>query len=264
MIKSSVRFRKNGLKKRSKKSFNVSAIRSFKYLHLKSCESTQDVIQSVSSGWFLLWSDVQKAGRGTGGRQWISPEGGLYYSLAFPSDVVVHSDPLILLGAAYVWKQLLSEQFPEIADGLELKWPNDLLHDGRKLGGLLANKRGGMFYLGVGINVNNSLDDTRETLRGPPISLLELTDRTLPKEELLLSWSDRFYAGVTRDYDNIFDSSNLEEHLSTIGLDIKVRGKAGKAVGLGDNGELIANVDNNTVRVHSADDVEVITREAHR
>ncbi|MFB6345763.1 MAG: biotin--[acetyl-CoA-carboxylase] ligase [bacterium] len=237
---------------------------SIKYLHLKKCESTQELIQSIESGWFLIWSDAQGSGHGTRGREWVSPPGGLYYSLAFPTHTTTAADPMIPLGAALVWKRLLSDLFPTEATDLSLKWPNDLLHKGRKLGGFLANKHSGMFYVGVGINVNNPLDETDGDLRRPPVSLLELTGDHQDRTELLLRWSNRFQQAVSTTSREVFDADRIEEHLSTIGKSIRLENGTGQAIGLGENGELKVMVNEEALSVYSGDDVEVLNNEAGR
>lgn len=255
----SVPFPKNESKRKSKNYSERFPIRPLNYLHLKRCESTQDLIQNVESGWFLLWSDRQEAGRGTRGRQWVSPPGGLYYSLAFPSPA--DADPIVLLGAASLWKSLLSDYYPSLAGNLSLKWPNDLLHDGRKLGGFLANKRSGMFYIGVGININNPVAEADADFRWPPISLVELLEERQNRRELLLEWYNRFYDAILRTGGNAFDPGDLEAEVSTIGRSVELDRGTGTAIGLGPNGELIVDIDGGTEMVHSADDVEVLMRE---
>lgn len=99
---------------------------------------------------------TQTAGRGQWGRQWHSPPGGLYLSIA----IEPHLDPrygchLTLSAAWGVAIALRGYQIP-----VKLKWFNDLLLQGRKLGGLLAQTRirGGKIttaVIGIGINWNN-------------------------------------------------------------------------------------------------------------
>ena len=109
----------------------------------------------------LLAADEQTAGRGRQRRPWIArPRTALLFSLAVPLPELVPALPAIMpaCGAA------LADHF--IARGVEarLKWPNDLLLDGRKLGGILCelavdSDGGATLVIGVGINVLMAPDD---------------------------------------------------------------------------------------------------------
>lgn len=152
--------------------------------------------------------------------------------------------------------------YPDISDELTLKWPNDLLHGGRKLAGFLAQKQSSMFYLGVGLNVNNPLADEDESLRRPAISLTEITGQQHSRRDLLLEWSDRFKRAVSSSASDVFEIGRLEEHLSTIGAPVTLEGKTGTARGLGESGELEVLVNGTVRKIHSAEDVEVSVDEA--
>lgn len=102
----------------------------------------------------VLWSLRQTAGRGRSGRTFISPEGGLYYSmlLRFPSpdERLTAVTPLAAVAVARALRSVC---------GLEtqIKWPNDILCGGKKLCGILTESTvsGGMQIIaGIGVNVN--------------------------------------------------------------------------------------------------------------
>lgn len=98
---------------------------------------------------FAVRTDQQTAGRGRQGRSWLSPEGGLYLSLALPS---VGQDPLRAAG-------IVAEVIEQAAHlRVTLKWPNDLLVNGKKLGGILCESslqgdEWGPTIVGIGINL---------------------------------------------------------------------------------------------------------------
>ncbi len=93
----------------------------------------------------------QTAGRGRGEHGWVSPEGGLYLSWVRCGVDSGQAAALPMLAAAAGWKALA-------AVGLEqhrVKWPNDLLVDGRKVAGLLVTARhGAPHWAAVGFGVN--------------------------------------------------------------------------------------------------------------
>ena len=102
-------------------------------------------------------AEYQQAGRGRRGRQWVSPFGAnLYLSLGwrFLLDAAALAGLSLAVGVAI----MRALETLEIR-GVGLKWPNDIVHDGHKLGGILIEMRsesGGpsQVVIGVGLNVN--------------------------------------------------------------------------------------------------------------
>lgn len=109
-------------------------------------------------------AEYQTGGRGRGGRQWLSPFGsGLCLSVSGCFAVVPPSLPALALAAGVAVNRALLELQPR---DLGLKWPNDIVAGGGKLGGLLVDVQGESggpitAILGVGINI-----DVSERLRG--------------------------------------------------------------------------------------------------
>jgi BirA family biotin operon repressor/biotin-[acetyl-CoA-carboxylase] ligase len=118
----------------------------------------------------------QTRGRGTRGRAWHSPAGlGLYASFVLrgPGGGALPFPHLIPLAAGLAASDAVRE-----ASGVEtlLKWPNDVLHDGRKLGGILCEAQsggaaGGFAVVGIGLNVGHGPDDFPEGLRTASTSI---------------------------------------------------------------------------------------------
>jgi BirA family biotin operon repressor/biotin-[acetyl-CoA-carboxylase] ligase len=83
-----------------------------------------------------------------------------------------------------------------------IRWPNDLLWRGRKLGGILAEMRGtpdrgGDLVIGIGINVAEDPDRPSD-LRPPPVSLAEAAGGAAPEREVLAALLLRELAGLSR------------------------------------------------------------------
>jgi len=93
----------------------------------------------------------QQEGRGQKGRSWISPPGNLYavWRLDLPAK---QWQNLVSLLTGY----LLARSLREMGWHIQIKWPNDLLFEGKKTGGILVESRDNVFLAGVGINLISS------------------------------------------------------------------------------------------------------------
>ncbi|MGL5032802.1 MAG: biotin--[acetyl-CoA-carboxylase] ligase [Microcystaceae cyanobacterium] len=108
----------------------------------------------------------QTAGRGQWGRLWQSDLGGLYFSLALNVDLATQDGQQVTLWSAWgIAKKLREKGIP-----VSLKWPNDLVLENRKLGGIkcetkVTGNRINQVVIGVGINWNNTVPETGITLK---------------------------------------------------------------------------------------------------
>ena len=111
----------------------------------------------------------QSAGVGRGDRRWISPEGGLFLDWTrsgIRTEVVQHL-PMLAGAAAHLALTRLE------APGLGLKWPNDILADGRKLAGVVVHVRhGSRLAVAVGLGVNLALAPTLDDDSAQPAAAL--------------------------------------------------------------------------------------------
>ncbi|QJA05643.1 biotin--[acetyl-CoA-carboxylase] ligase [Thermosulfurimonas marina] len=124
----------------------------------------------------------QTAGRGRRGRPWLSPEGGLYATFILPGEELAFPPELLPLAAGVAVVKALKALY---GISLGLKWPNDVLYQGRKLCGLLVESlfREGhpvCFLVGVGINLNRPVPEAPQA-----VSLGEILGREVPLEEVL-------------------------------------------------------------------------------
>ena len=103
----------------------------------------------------VAFAELQSAGRGRRGRRWIAPFGsGLTFSIAWTFAETPADLPALGLALGVAIAKVLRGLG---AQSLTLKWPNDLLHDGRKLGGLLTQLRqeaGGAATVVAGLGLN--------------------------------------------------------------------------------------------------------------
>jgi BirA family biotin operon repressor/biotin-[acetyl-CoA-carboxylase] ligase len=129
-------------------------------LHLRATTSTNDRARDLALAGAphgtLVTAAEQSAGRGRQGRRWSAPRGvALLMSL-----VLREPHPLLPLAAAVAVAEVAGE-------AARIKWPNDVLLDGRKVAGILAEGRPqeGWAVLGIGLNVAVRLEDLPPELR---------------------------------------------------------------------------------------------------
>ena len=148
----------------------------FEIHRFETCSSTNDVAKEMAlrgapEGTVVV-ADEQTAGRGTKGRSWHSPKGkGLSLSVVLrPASAKLS---LLPLAAGLAVREAV-----ERSHGLSawLRWPNDVVWEGKKLGGILCESgflgnRPEYAILGVGLNVDHELDDFPEDLRGLAVSI---------------------------------------------------------------------------------------------
>lgn len=159
-------------------------------VRVETCTSTNDLahemaLQGEREGTVIM-AEEQRRGRGTKGRQWYSPAGkGLYFSVILRPRKRDLSLLPMAMGLAVREALLESEGL-----SARLKWPNDIVCSGKKLGGLLceASFRGNeanYVALGVGINVNQTQDDFPEEFRKRATSLRLQLHREIDRENFL-------------------------------------------------------------------------------
>ncbi|MEO0102051.1 MAG: biotin--[acetyl-CoA-carboxylase] ligase, partial [candidate division WOR-3 bacterium] len=125
----------------------------------------------------VIWAEEQTKGRGRFGREWHSPKGGLYFSLLLfpkPEEILTIHLKLFLSAVKGI------EKVANIS--CLFKWPNDLIYEKKKLGGILLEREGTAIIAGCGINVNN---ETFPSEIKDAISLKLILKREIPIEELL-------------------------------------------------------------------------------
>jgi len=124
----------------------------------------------------LVWTTDQRGGRGSRGRSWVSPKGvGLALTLGLRCGPWPHPATFCYPLAAGLWlHEALTRVMPRAE--FHLKWPNDLLLDGRKLAGILCESRmvGSEATVAIGIGINLRDDPALHQLGRPYATLAEL------------------------------------------------------------------------------------------
>jgi biotin-[acetyl-CoA-carboxylase] ligase BirA-like protein len=211
----------------------------------------------------VVAAETQTSGKGRLSREWISPAGGLWFSVILrPKVSPEHASKLTLLAAVTVAKTLdkLYHLKPEV------KWPNDVLIDGKKVCGILteASTKGehlNFVVVGFGINANFPLSKLPVFLRGSSTTLQEKLNKQVDVETLLcavLEETEHYYTVFTK---GIFETILAEwrrlakflgSHVYVTSLNEKVEGWA---TDVDEQGALIIRLKDHTTRKIVAGDV---------
>jgi BirA family transcriptional regulator, biotin operon repressor / biotin---[acetyl-CoA-carboxylase] ligase len=187
----------------------------------------------------IVIANQQTAGRGQRGRTWDSAPGGLYLSLALSPNLPAINAHQLTIGIVWGIAHNLRQQGLPVL----IKWPNDLILSGRKLGGILTETRicqGNIQHaiVGVGINCTNPVE-------GHGINLAPSNDYqpnygNFPIEMLARSTIEGIISGYQHCTPATIDKllSNYLELLNARGQTVMVNGRLGTVLGISPQGEL--------------------------
>ena len=122
-----------------------------------------------ADAWTVIWADQQKSGRGQGEKYWVSPSGNMYASVILKPSTELNSLSQLSFVAALAVAEVVESSVVGMGVDVRLKWPNDVLLNGRKVSGILLESHsvrenlaaGYAVVVGVGINVSSSPANTR-------------------------------------------------------------------------------------------------------
>ena len=158
-----------------------------KSLKFKSVKSTNDIahklIKKNNIRPTIILSEKQTKGRGTMGKKWISKKGNLFLTIFFDmTKKKVHFEKFAILNA-YLLKSILAKEF---SNKIKIKWPNDLLFEGKKICGILQetviNAEKNFLIIGIGINTNLKPKNTSFS----STSLKHITKKNIDNKKLFI------------------------------------------------------------------------------
>jgi BirA family biotin operon repressor/biotin-[acetyl-CoA-carboxylase] ligase len=134
--------------------------------------------------WASVLAESQSSGRGQFGRRWHSPPGNLYGTVRIQQPGTTWKDlvPLILAEA-------MRSVLQKLGVTPAIKWPNDLILDGKKIGGILVESRAGKVMAGLGLNLVSAPHprELRHPL-APPAGYLEASGLQLKPVSVWISF----------------------------------------------------------------------------
>ena len=157
-----------------------------KIIQFKSVNSTNnEAIKLIRSNKYILGlvsTESQFKGRGTMGKKWISQKGNLFISIFFEMTQKNINFKHFAILNAYLLKNVLSKHFSK---KIKIKWPNDLLHNNKKICGILQevidckDKK----FLVVGIGINTNLNPKNKNFSS--ISLKKIMNKDIDNNKVL-------------------------------------------------------------------------------
>lgn len=216
-------------------------------------DSTNDECKRISSNKDILvvTADRQTKGKGRKGKKWHSPEGNISLSIAFAD---IGFDMPISIATGILVRDALTEVFN--LSSIKLKWPNDLVYEKKKIGGILVEKEVFANYTKaiVGIGINLELDKKEswwgdlKDLNGKNLRD-KIINRILMKFEILLKnglddWKSHWHQSCIHN-DAIISVARNNETIK------------GKYLGINDAGELLLEKETGNIISFSSGEVSI-------
>jgi BirA family biotin operon repressor/biotin-[acetyl-CoA-carboxylase] ligase len=264
----------------------ISWVAGLPFEYVARCASTNSALKRIAGSarpGATIVTDEQTGGRGRLGRTWVSAPGvDLTFSVLARPALAPAQGHLLALAAGVAVAEVLEEGF-DLQGQVKLKWPNDVLLDGKKVCGILLEASADADRIlwaiaGIGLNVNSSTARLLQSLppervaewrgRPLPVSLMEYLGHPVPRAPLLAAllarltswWTSLDRAGTVpsllaewRGRDalagrrvEVFAGADRSEFLAT-----------GEAAGIGEEGQLLVRGDTGALVEVFAGDVSV-------
>lgn len=206
----------------------------------------------------------QLRGRGRMGRQWYSPAGNIYAAWMLPDNPSPAQNGLLSLIIGYCFRQA----FQEMGISLHIKWPNDLIYNDKKVGGILIEEKNKVQVAGIGLNIvscpsNSLMRQERATEAGV------LHWRNLNSSQPLELWAKLVYRACFW-YDETLCNFSLFDFIHEINSNLWLNGEKiiietnnqiirGVLAGIGEKGQLIIETCTGNIEITSG----TIQKETH-
>lgn len=212
------------------------------FINVNETKSTMDLAKELSNFIkppFITIADIQTSGRGQYGRPWESQKGGLWLTECF-----LVNNPLGLSAYAAI---PIVRAIDKIAkkQKAQIKWPNDIIINNKKVAGILVELRNSLAFVGIGINIENDISK-------------ELSNIAINLKSVCKVKKDIFFMVLLNEIENSINEFLLngfspfrEEYINKlilIGKEVTIKKDdeeiAGIVKGVGENGELILQTNN--------------------
>lgn len=208
----------------------------------------------------VVIAETQTTGRGRLGRKWISPKGGLYFSLLLRPNVRTSEAVKLVFVVGLAVAEVLNKQYGLRA---ETKWPNDVLVNGKKICGILsemnaAGEKANYAIIGVGVNANFNVEKALpKELVETTTSLQDELGRKIRVEEL--------FKAVIEKLENLYTSflkegsahilNEWKKYAGFIGKKVEITSGANKFSGIA----VDVDVDGSLILKHNDDSLKLVS-----
>jgi BirA family transcriptional regulator, biotin operon repressor / biotin---[acetyl-CoA-carboxylase] ligase len=152
------------------------------YLYERSCESTQQLLEPGLPEGAVAACDVQTKGRGRLGREWEAPPGAAILCSVVLKPPGERSTAQLSLVAGIAVAEAVEQA---LGLAVQIKWPNDVMVNRRKVAGILAEASGDTAILGIGLNVNQRVEELPTETRVAAASLYTTDGVRRPRAPIL-------------------------------------------------------------------------------
>ena len=190
-----------------------------KIVHIDKTSSTQDaIVEYLQNDYYpslLLVAKIQTKGRGRKDDDWVSPEGGFWATLGISTSLYFNNAQLALFHyfTAILLTRVIKEEYNTV---VQIKWPNDLLYNNKKLAGILidyiTSSQKNYLLIGMGVNLNNSSDEMPNNLKSITISIKDIVKNGVSLD----NFAHKIGSNANHYFSPILEN-NLEEIQNLIG-----------------------------------------------
>ena len=212
--------------------------------------STQEYAKEISLHGkenFVVFSDIQSNGHGRYLRTWESPKGGLWFS--FDNDFSNKNGLFtIIMGVAIrdVLERIYNRK-------VKLKWPNDLMFNNKKVGGIICERVNNKIIIGIGINTN-----VKEIKNEKATTFIKELNKTVDNKTLMKEIVQKCKEYLEYDVDRII--KKFRENMAYIGEEcfVSALNEKVKILNIADDGKLIVETKNGIKEVFTGEINECI------
>lgn len=218
--------------------------------HEETGSTNEDIKQLAREGaanGTLVVADMQTAGRGRRGRTWVSPKGdSVYMSLLLRPECMPNQASALTLVMALAVLEAIEELSPGKSG---IKWPNDIVMNGRKVCGILTEmslEKNAISYVVIGVGINTNQLFFEDEISATATSLARELGVKIEREQLIgrvLHYFEQEYAVFEKTWDLTGLADRYNQYLLNRGRQVRVLDPQGEyegmALGINTEGELL-------------------------
>lgn len=198
--------------------------------------SALSIKRNLDSGTVII-ADMQEKGKGRMGRSWVSPPGlNIYMSIVLRPELGPRDSTLLTIIPALACAAAVRS---EAGLDIMVKWPNDLVVQGKKLGGILTELKTDLdkihvAIIGIGLNVNMTGRDFPEEIRPIATSMREVTGKLYSRSAVII--------GILREIEYLYAKLKTDGKEAMLAEWRRVSSILGKKVNVSFGNEIISGI----------------------